>query len=138
MQLHVSFGAVGSWSFGALKQGLINLGKFKKDLILFVRSCCFGVLIRGLENLEASLKGFNCCSAKLRLRCADSRFAKPRGFLRGRTRCHFLHRAKSNQKARGAKPCDPRFKALPEVILQSFPAARIETGFARKTPAKRL
>ena len=34
-----------------------------------------------MQNLEASLKGFNCCGAKLRLRCADSRFAKPRSFL---------------------------------------------------------
>ena len=40
------------------------------------------VLIRGLENLEASLKGFNCCGAKMRQRCAESRFAKPRNFLR--------------------------------------------------------
>ncbi len=29
----VSFGAVGRWSFAVLKQGLINLGKFQKDLI---------------------------------------------------------------------------------------------------------
>ena len=29
----------------------------------------------------------------------------------------------------------PRFKALSEVILQSFPAARDETGFACKTVA---
>ena len=39
--LHVSLGAVGSWSFAVLKQGLINLGKFQKDLSLFVRICCF-------------------------------------------------------------------------------------------------
>ena len=32
----------------------------------------------------------------------------------------------------------PRFKALPEVSLQSFPAACDETGFAHKTAAKRL
>ena len=31
--LNVSFGAVGSWSFAMLKQGLINLGTFQKDLI---------------------------------------------------------------------------------------------------------
>ena len=31
--LHVSFGAVGSWSFAALNQGLQNLGTFQKDLI---------------------------------------------------------------------------------------------------------
>ena len=54
----------------------------RKDLIGFVRSCCLGALIRGLQNLEAPLKGFNCCGAKLRLRCADARFAKPRSFLR--------------------------------------------------------
>ena len=69
-------------------------------------------LFRGLENLGAPCEGS--------------------------TSCYFLHRAKSNQKARGAKPCDPRFKALPEVSLQSFPAVRAETGFAHKTPAKRL
>ena len=57
MQLRVSFGAVRSWSFCALKQGLINLGKFQKDLILFVRSCCFSGLIQGLENLETPCKG---------------------------------------------------------------------------------
>ena len=39
------------------------------------------VLHRGLQNLDAPLKGFNCCGAKLRLRCADSRFAEPRSFL---------------------------------------------------------
>ena len=38
------------------------------------------------------------CTKLLSL-CADSRFAEPRNFLRGRTGCHFLHRAKSNQKA---------------------------------------
>ena len=27
-------------------------------------------------------KGFNCCGAKLRLRCADSRFAEPRSSLK--------------------------------------------------------
>ena len=71
----------------------------RKDLILFVRSCYLCELIRGLENLEAPWKGFNCCSAKLRLRCADSRFGKPRNSLQGRTGCYFLRRAKSNQKA---------------------------------------
>ena len=58
--LHVSLGAVGSWSFAALNRGLQNLGKFQKDLSLFVRICCFFALIRGLQNLESSLKGFNC------------------------------------------------------------------------------
>ena len=52
--LHVSLGAVGSWSFCALKQGLINLGKFQKDLILLVEICYFCGLVRGLQNLGAS------------------------------------------------------------------------------------
>ena len=43
----------------------------------------FCALLRGLQNLEAPFgKGFNCCGAKLRLWCADLRFAKPRNFLR--------------------------------------------------------
>ena len=80
-------------------------------------------------------KGFNFVCAKPPLRCADSRFAKPRCSLRGRTGCHFLRCAKSNQKAHGAKPCDPRFKALPKVSLQKLPAAPVEIGFACKPPA---
>ena len=110
----------------------------RKDLIWFVRVCCLCALIRGLQNLGAHLKGFNCCGAKMSLRWAALRFAKPRNFLRRRTSCHFLRCAKSNQKAHGAKPCDPRFKALPEVSLQKLPAARVETGFACKTAVKRL
>ena len=82
------------------RQGRREKPRSGKGFNWIVRICCLCVLIRGLQNLEASLKGFNCCGAKLRLWCADSRFAKPRSFLRGRTSCHFLHRAKSNQKAR--------------------------------------
>ena len=60
----------------------------------------FCALIRGLQNLEASLKGFNCCGAKLRLRWAESRFEKPRSFLqRGRFYVLFAS-CKKNQKAR--------------------------------------
>ena len=66
-----------------------------------------GALVRGLQNLDASfIKGFNCCGAKMSLLCADSRFGEPRSSLRGSTGCHFLHRAKSNQKARGTPSCD--------------------------------
>ena len=52
--------------------------------------------------------------------CADSRFAEPRISLQRRTDCHFLHRAKSNQKARGTPSCDLRFKALSKKILAEF------------------
>ena len=45
-------------------------------------------------------EGFNCCGAKLRLQCADSRFAKPRNSLR-RGRFYVLFAScKKNQKAR--------------------------------------
>ena len=69
----------------------------RKDLSLFVRSCCFCALLRGLENLEAPWKGFNCCSAKLRLRCAVSRLAKPRSFLR-RERFSYFSRVRKVPK----------------------------------------
>ena len=65
------------------RQGRDTAVRRKKDLIWFVRSRYLCALIRGLQNLEASFgKGFNCCGARLRLRCAESRFAKPRNFLR--------------------------------------------------------
>ena len=64
------------------------------------QSCYLCALIRGLENLESPLKGFNCCGAKLRLRWADSRFAEPRSFLqKGRFYVLFAS-CKKNQKAR--------------------------------------
>ena len=112
-----------------------------KVLIVAVRSCRCGALIQGLRNLEVSLKGFNCCGAKLRQRCADSRFAKPRSFLRKERFSCFLRRAKRTKKhARGlrASGLRGRFKALPKIFLIKFPSAHVETGFSHKTAAKRL
>ena len=86
-----------------------------KVLIVAVRRCHCGGLNRGLKNLEASCKGD--------------------------VFTFFLRRAKRTKKhARGLRTSGlrGRFKALPEVTLQKFPAAHVETGFARKTPAKRL
>ena len=77
-----------------------------------VRICCFSALIRGLQNLETPCKGD--------------------------VFTFFLRRAKRTKKhARGLRTSGlrGRFKALPEVILQKFPAACDETGFAHKTPA---
>ena len=54
-------------------------GKFQKDLILLVESCYLGRLIQGSQNLELPER---------------------------ETDCHFLRRAKSNQKARGTPSCD--------------------------------
>ena len=86
--LHVSFGAVGSWSFAALNRGLQNLGT----------SCERNVVrtFRVYEKYQKYIRGLRTSG------------------LRG------------------------RFKALPEIILQSFPAAHAETGFACKTAVKRL
>ena len=72
----------------------------KKVLIVAVRSCCFGALIRGLQNLDALCavrqghsrkagriaakggEGFNLVGANLLFWRADSRFAKPRCSLK--------------------------------------------------------
>ena len=81
----ISFGKVlillvGSCCFGVLIRGLQNLeSPFGKDLILLVGSCCLGGLIRGSQNLGTPGKGTNC---------------------------HFLRCAKSNQKAHGTPSCD--------------------------------
>ena len=60
-----------------------------KEFNWVARMCYLGEVIRGLQNLEAPLKGFNCCGAKLRLRCADSRFAEPRSSLQRRRFSYF-------------------------------------------------
>ena len=77
-----------------------------KDLIGLVRSCSFGALIRGLQNLESPFKkGFNFVCAKLLFGCAESRFVEPRNSLRGSTDWYFLRRAKSTAKTRrGLRP----------------------------------
>ena len=79
-----------------------------------VRGCCFCALIRGLQNLETS--------------CERNVFRTFRVY------------EKYQKYTRGLRTSGlrGRFKALPEVILQSFPAACAETGFAHKTAAKRL
>ena len=59
----------------------------------------FGALIRGLQNLDVLCKG---------------------------TDCHFLHRAKSNQKARGTPSCDLDSKLYRRKIL-----AKISDGTSR-------
>ncbi len=94
-----------------------------KDLIGLVRSCSFGALIRGLQNLESPFKkGFNFVCAKLLLGCAESRFVEPRSSLRGSTDWYFLRRAKSTAKTRrGLRP-----SGLPGTIQSS-----IEEAFSR-------
>ena len=74
------------------------------------------------------------------LRCADSRFGKPRCSLQRERFYSFRLYEKNGEYPKGLRPSGlrGRFKALPEVILQKPPAARIETGFAHKTAAKRL
>ena len=82
-------------------QGGGEAAERQKDLIGFVRSFCLCALIRGLQNLESPFgKVLILLVGSCRFGCADSRFVKPRNSLRGRTDCHFLRRAKSDQKAR--------------------------------------
>ena len=76
----------------------------KKVLIFSVRSCGCGVLVRGLQNLETSLKGFNCCSAKLPLRSAESRLAKPRYSLQRERIVTFCIVQKVTKKHAGRSP----------------------------------
>ena len=87
-----------------------------KDLIGLVRSCSFGALTRGLQNLESPFKkGFNFVCAKLLFGCAESRFVEPRSSLRGSTDWYFLRRAKSTAKTRrGLRP-----SGLPGTIQSS-------------------
>ena len=65
-----------------------------------------GALLRGLQHLGASLKRF------LLLRCEDViavccfEVCRTSELPGKETGCHFLHRAKSNQKARGTPSCD--------------------------------
>ena len=76
-----------------------------------------GVCRPGRDKLSAKRKvskGFNFVSAKPPLRRAESRFAKPRSFLRRSTACHFLHNAKSDKPFpfRGApRFCKPQSSA---------------------------
>ena len=94
-----------------------------KDLIGLVRSCSFGALIRGLQNLESPFKkGFNFVCAKLLFGCAESRFVEPRSSLRGSTDWYFLRRAKSTAKTRRWL----RPSGLPGTIQSS-----IEEAFSR-------
>ena len=100
-----------------------------------VRIYCLCALVRGLQNLEASLKGFNCCGAKLPLRCADSRFAEPRSFPE-RERVYSFRVYEKNQKyTRGLRTSGlrGRFKALPEKILAKFSDGTSRNRFFAQT-----
>ena len=94
-----------------------------KEFNLVCARLLFCALIRGLQYLGTPLKGFNCCGAKLRLRCAKSRFAKPRCSLqRERFSCFSLVRKEPKVPQRVATLWTPgeRFKALPKKISAKF------------------
>ena len=73
-----------------------------------------GVLIRGLENLDV--------------------LCKENGFIL------FACTKRTKSTPKGCDPLDSgeRFKALSEILLENFPAARVEPGFSHKTVSKRL
>ena len=83
----------------------------QKDLIGLVRSCCLCALIRGLQNLEAPCKG---------------------------TDCHFLRRAKSDQKAHGVcRPGRDKLSAKRKVSKEfNFVSAKLLFGWADSRFAK--
>ena len=126
----------------------------RKKLLGRAKSCRWQVFVRRRPPKQGELrtdvskatmwgetraaKGFNFVSAKPPLRRADSRFVEPRNSRQGSTDCHFLHCAKSNIKSTRDSVLRPRFKALPEIVLEKLPATRAEPGFSHKTAAKRL
>ena len=96
--LHVSLDTVEKRCRGMLIQSLLNLETFQKDLIGFVRSCCFGCADSRFAKPRISFwKGFNFVRAKPPLRCADSRFGKPRKFP-ARERFYSFRLHEKNQK----------------------------------------
>ena len=90
--------------FCSTKSRFTKPRNFSKGFNWIVRNCCFCVLIQGLKNLETPLKGFNCCGAKLRLRCADSRFAEPRYSLQKERIVTFCVVQKVTKKHAGRSP----------------------------------
>ena len=90
----------------------------------------FCALIRGLENLEAPLKGFNCCGAKLRLRCADSRFAEPRSFPERERVVTFCIVQKVTKKHAGLRPATSIQIAGRYVIVAKTSGIHQVTGYA--------
>ena len=95
-----------------------------------VRDCCLCALIRGLQNLEVPLKGFNCCGAKLRLRCADARFAKPRISLQRERVVTFCVVQKVTKKHTGRSPATSIQIAGRYVIFSEMTGVHQVTGYA--------
>ena len=85
-----------------------------------VRDCCLCALIRGLQNLESPLKGFNCCGAKLRLQCADARFAKPRISLQRERVVTFCVVQKVTKKHTGLRPATSIQSSVEEDFSRVF------------------
>ena len=95
-----------------------------------VRICCLCALIRGLQNLESPLKGFNCCGAKLRLQCADTRFAKPRISLQRERVVTFCVVQKVTKKHTGRSPATSIQIAGRYVIFSEMTGVHQVTGYA--------
>ena len=95
-----------------------------------VRDCCLCALIRGLQNLESPLKGFNCCGAKLRLQCADARFAKPRISLQRERVVTFCVVQKVTKKHTGRSPATSIQIAGRYVIFSEMTGVHQVTGYA--------
>ena len=103
--LHVSLDTVEKRCRGMLIQSLLNLETFQKDLIGFVRSCCFGCADSRFAKPRISFwKGFNFVRAKPPLRRAESRFGKPRCSLQRERVVTFCVVQKVTKKHAGLRP----------------------------------
>ena len=103
--LHVSLDTVEKRCRGMLIQSLLNLETFQKDLIGFVRSCCFGCADSRFGKPRISLwEGFNFVRAKPPLRRAESRFGKPRCSLQRERVVTFCVVQKVTKKHAGLRP----------------------------------
>ncbi len=112
-----------------------------KDLIGLVRSCRLGVLIRGLQNLEAPFGKVLILFVRSR-HCGElNRGLENLGTPCTGKRFYSFRLYEKNQKyPRGLRTSGLRggFKALSKKILADLPAVRVEPGFSHKTAAKRL
>ena len=108
-----------------------------KDLIGLVRSCSFGPLIRGLQNLESPFwKGFNFVSGKVLFGCADSRFTEPRCSLQRERIVTFCVVQKVTKKHTGLRPATSIQSSAGEGFSRAFRRHEPKPAFRTKRRRK--
>ena len=120
--LHVSLDTVEKRCRGMLIQSLLNLETFQKDLIGFVRSCCFGCADSRFAKPRISFwKGFNFVCAKPPLQQAESRFAKPRNSRKGNVFILFACTKRTKSTPEGCDPLDSRGRFKSPLDTKFYP-----------------